>query len=180
VHVRRGLLEVRHHKNLGPAHLWDKWEIVTRAEFGHVDLVDLLHELGADQRLMLDLKGIRRGLAPAVAAALRAQAPGLTVCTKHWWMVDVFDPDVRRVLSASNRVGLARLRRRLRATPTYGACVRLSLLTPALVAELHRGADVVLTWPVDSAADLARARALDVDAVISRDLELLVGVLNDR
>src|SRR6187549_2725532 len=70
VHAYRGLLEVRHHKNLGPAHLWDKWEIVPRTTFARIELVELLEEVGNDPRLMIDLKGVRRGLAPAVADAL--------------------------------------------------------------------------------------------------------------
>jgi glycerophosphoryl diester phosphodiesterase len=182
VHAYRGRLEVRHHKNLGPAHLWDKWELVTRAGFGRVELGELLRELGDDPRLMVDLKGIDRRLAPAVAAAFRAHAPGapFTVCTKHWWMLDAFDPVVGGVLSASNRPALARLRHRLAVAPAFGVSVHLRLLTPALVAELGAGTDVVMTWPVDTPADLARARTLNVDAVISKDLDLLAGVVADR
>jgi glycerophosphoryl diester phosphodiesterase len=182
VHAYRGVLEVRHHKNLGPAHLWDKWELVRRAEFVRVELAHLLEELGDDPRLMIDLKGIRPGLGEAVASVLRAHAPDVpfTVCTKQWWMLDDFDPVVRRVLSASSRVQLARLRRRLAAQPAYGVSVRLSLLTPEVVAELRERTEVVMTWSVDSAESLARARAVGVDAVISKDLDVLTHVLSGR
>jgi glycerophosphoryl diester phosphodiesterase len=94
-------------------------------------------------------------------------------------MLDAFDPDVRRVLSAGNRTALARLRRRLTVAPVDGVSVHLGLLTPMLVTELRAGAGTVMTWPVDSPADLARARLLGVDAVISKDLELLAGLRND-
>jgi glycerophosphoryl diester phosphodiesterase len=182
VHAYRGLLEVRHHKNLGPAHLWDKWEIVPRADFLRVELLDLLEQVGNDPRLMIDLKGVRHGLAPAVAAALRARAPDVpfTVCTKHWWMLDAFGPTVRHVPSASNRVTLARLWRRLATDPGYGVSVRLSLLNPQLVARLKSRTEVVMTWPVDTPAALTTARGLGVDGVISKNLELLADVLADR
>jgi glycerophosphoryl diester phosphodiesterase len=182
IHAYRGLLEVRHHKNLGAAHLWDKWEVVARADFIRVELADLLDEIGDDSRLMLDLKGVRRDLAPAVADALRTLTPGVpvAVCTKHWWMLDAFDPPVRQVLSASNRVALVRLARRLAAARAYGVSVRLSLLTPALVARLKARTEVVMTWPVDTPAALAAARDLGVDGVISKNVDLLAEIVSNR
>ena len=183
VHAFRGVLEVRHHKHLGPTHLWDKGEIVARSDFVRVELVELLEELGEDSRLMLDLKGVRRRLAPDVAEALRTAAPGspITVCTRHWWMLDAFDRPVRQVPSASTQYSLSRLRRRLRATDrTYGVSVQLGLLTPHVVNELRARADVVMTWPVDTSAALATARQLGVDGVISKNLDLLAQVLAGR
>lgn len=182
VHAYRGVLEVRHHKNLGPLHLWDKWELVSRAGFVQVQLAQLLDELGSDPRLMIDLKGRRAGLAPAVADVLKARAPDVpfTVCTKHWAMLDSFDPVVRRVLSVSNRWSLARLRRRLAAAPAYGVSIRRRLLTPELVTELRERTEVVMAWPVDTRGDLAEARALGVDAVVSKDMRLLAEVLAER
>jgi glycerophosphoryl diester phosphodiesterase len=180
VHAFRGVLEVRHHKHLGPTHLWDKGEIVARSDFVRVELVE---ELGEDSRLMIDLKGIRRRLAPDVAAALRTAAPGspITVCTKHWWMLDAFDRPVRHVLSASTRLSLSRLRRRLQAADrTYGVSVQLDLLTPRVVDELRARTDVVMTWPVDTSAALMTARRLGVDGVISKNLDLLAQVLAGR
>ncbi len=179
VHAYRGLLEIRHHKSLGPRHLWDKWEVVRRTAVVRLELADLLIALGGDPRLMLDLKGVRPGLAPAVAAQLRATAPGvpLTVCSKHWWMLARFEPPVRTVPSASSRMALARLRRRLRSTAADGVSIHLRLLTPDLVAELRARVPLVMTWPVDDAAALERARALGVDAVISKDLTLLSDVV---
>jgi glycerophosphoryl diester phosphodiesterase len=182
VHSYRGVLEVRHHKNLGPTHLWDKWELVARAGFDKLELAALMDELGGDPRLMIDLKGARRDLSPAVAGVLREHAPGvpLTVCTKHWWMLDDFDPEVRRVLSVSNRTALKRLRRRLASAQAYGVSARLSLLTPALVDELQSRTQVVMAWSVDTPAELARARELGIDGVISKNLDLLAEVIAER
>lgn len=181
VHAYRGVLEVRHHKLLGPTHLWDKWELVRRRDFAMVELDELMTELGDDPRLMIDLKGVHRGLAPAVATVLRSHAPdtAFAVCTKHWWMLDEFDPPVRRILSASNRRALDRLLRRLDDQPEYGVSVRLALLTPEVVQRLRRRTEVVLTWGVDAPETLVRARSVGVDGVISKDLDLLRALLTE-
>jgi glycerophosphoryl diester phosphodiesterase len=175
VHAYRGVLEVRHLKTLGPGHLWDKWELVRRADYLRLELAALLDELGDDERLMIDLKGTRPGVAAAVARALDEHSPdtAFTVCTKTWSMLDEFGPRVRRVLSASNRVSLLRLRRRLRTAPSYGVSVRLSLLTPSVVAELRARTQLVMTWSVETPQALATARRLGVDAVVSKDLAML-------
>ena len=62
----------------------------------------------------------------------------------------------------------------------HGVSVRLSLLTPALVDELHRGTDLVMAWTVDDEAALARAREVGADAVIGKDLDLLRTVVAAR
>jgi glycerophosphoryl diester phosphodiesterase len=182
VHDHRGVLEMRHHKNLGPRHLWEKWEVVARRDFPQVELAQVLDELGGDPRLMIDLKGTRPDLAAAVSELLRARAPGVafTVCTKQWGMLDAFDPVVRRVLSVANRTSLVRLRRRLALEPAYGVSVRLRLLTPEIMAELRTRTDLVMAWSVDTPEALAHARRLGVDAVISKNLDLLAGVIADR
>jgi glycerophosphoryl diester phosphodiesterase len=182
VHAYRGVLEMRHHKNLGPRHLWDKWEIVGRGHFLQVELAELIDELGDDSRLMIDLKGSRPGLATAVSDVLRTKAPGVpfTVCTKQWGMLDAFDPVVRRVLSVANRRSLTQLRRRLAVTPAYGVSVRLRLLTPEVMAELRERTEVVMAWSVDTPEALAHARELGVGAVISKNLDLLAGVIAER
>jgi glycerophosphoryl diester phosphodiesterase len=180
VHVYRGRLEVRHLKTMGGLpYLWDRGVLMHRRAYARVELAELIAALGGDARLMIDLKGVHPRLAGSVARVLRELAPdgALTVCTKHWGMLDAFDVPVRRVLSASNRRGLARLRRRLARAPAYGVSVQRRLLTPDVVAELQRSVEVVMTWPVDTAEALADARRLGVDGVISKDLGLLERML---
>jgi glycerophosphoryl diester phosphodiesterase len=175
VHAYRGRLEVRHTKSLGPWWLWDRGEFLRRRDSRHFEIGRLLAALDGDPRLLLDLKGIHPRLASKVAAALRTHGPA-TVCTQHWWMLRAFCdlPQVRFVLSAGSRRGLRRLRARLRARPSYGVCVHRRLLTPELVTELRRGAEVVFTWPVDTADALVDARRLGVDGVIGKDVRVLV------
>jgi len=171
VHAFRGRLEVRHHKSFGPWWLWERGELLRRRDAPLFEVRRLLAAADGDPRLMLDLKGIHPRLAGRLAKALRA-ADRITVCTQHWWMLDAFRdlPHVRLVLSAGSRRGLRRLRARLRVRSSYGACVHRRLLTPELVTELRRGAEVVLTWPVDTAAELLDAQRLGVDGVIGKDL----------
>jgi glycerophosphoryl diester phosphodiesterase len=183
VHAYRGRLEVRHLKTMGGLPwLWDRGELVQRRHHRHLELAELIAALGDDHRLMIDLKGVHPRLASKVARLLRETSPdrSLTVCTKAWWMLDAFDVPVRRVLSAATRRGLARLRARLAAGPVDGVSVRLSMLTPDVVAQLHRGTPLVMTWPVDTRAALARAEAVGVDAVIGKDLDLLREVVAGR
>lgn len=171
VHAYRGRLEIRHHKTLGPWWLWERGELVRRRKVPEIQ--ELLVAAADDPRLMLDLKGIHPRLAPRLAAAL-PDAP-ITVCTQHWWMLSAFRdlPNVRPVLSAGSRRGLRRLRSRLRRRPAYGVCVHRRLLTPRLVTELRRNAEVVFTWPVDTPDALADAHRLEVDGLIGKNLDIL-------
>ena len=183
VHAYRGRLEVRHLRTMGGLPwLWDATGVVHRGRHVHLELADLVSALGDDDRLMIDLKGVHPRLAPSVARLLREATPerGLTVCTKSWWMLDAFDVPVRRVLSAATRRGVSRLRARVAQAPVHGVSVRRSLLSPSLVEELHRGTDLVMTWPVDTPEALADARRLGVDAVISKEMDVLRQVVADR
>lgn len=178
-------LEVRHSKTLGPHLLWDRWDLARRRDVDLPSLAVLLRALDGHARVMIDLKGVRRGLAPAVAAVLRETVPGLpvVVCTQHWWMFEAFSADrhVRLVPSVGSALQLGRLRRLLRARPVswpggrpaFAVCVRRALLTPAVVDELRQGAGRVLTWPVDTPAALTDARRLGVTGVISKNLPML-------
>jgi glycerophosphoryl diester phosphodiesterase len=185
VHLYRGALEVRHRKAIGRHLYWEMWsEVTRRRDLVVPELRELLAAAAGDPRLMLDLKGPGLAVAPGVAQALRDQAPGVrvTVCTKQWRMLDAFagDPQVRRVLSAGDPLQLARLRARLRRERVHGVSIRLSLLTVAIVAELHRATDLVMAWPVDSPAALAHAEHLGVTGVISKNLPMLIELRRRR
>ena len=165
VHAYRGRLEIRHLRSMGGLpFLWDREGVVRRRRHHRLVLAELVEALGDDHRLMIDLKGVHPRLAPKVARLLREASPGRS----------------RRVLSAASRRGLRRLLARVDAAPVHGVSVRLSMLTPEVVADLHRGTDLVMAWPVDTPDALARARQVGADAVISKDLDLLRGVLADR
>lgn len=177
VHAFRGRLEVRHTKSLGPVPwYWDRWYLVPRRDQRLV-LADLLAEVEPRAHLMLDLKGLHPRVAPATAALLRTMEPAhpVTVCTRHWWMLDAFTglDHVRVVHSARTPRELTRLRRRLTHRATYGVSLHRSLLTPEVTRTLHAYAEVVMTWPVVTPADLDEVLALGATGAISDHLDVL-------
>lgn len=181
VRLYRGALEMRHAKAIGPRLLWEPWRDVTRRRDMSVPLLaDVLTTAAGDSRLMLDLKGPFQGVAPLTAAALREAAPGVpvTVCSRDWGMLAAFEdqPHIRRVYSAGNRRQLDQVRQLVRRQKVAGLSIRLSLLTPAVVAELHEHTGLVMVWSVDTEAELAQARALGVSGIISKNLPLLRSV----
>jgi hypothetical protein len=180
VHLYRRTLEVRHHKVLTPWLLWDDGHVVARSRLAIPRLPDILAELHGDSRLLLDLKGVRPDFPSRLARSLRECVPGtrLTVCSRHWWMLPPLLPQADGILSAGSHRELTRLRRRLAVSRAHGVAVRLDLLTADVVGELGRSTERVLTWPVDTPAALDRARFLGVDAVISKNLDLLTGLLS--
>ncbi|WP_205857092.1 glycerophosphodiester phosphodiesterase [Phytoactinopolyspora endophytica] len=182
----KGTPEIRHTKTLGSKLLWEPGELIRREGLAIPTLTEVLTSLPNDRhRLMLDLKGFRPGLGPAVAAVLKQHAPDLpvTVCTPHWWMFKAFadTPHIRTVLSAGSWPMVERLRALLNKgqaewpnqRPIFGCSVHRTLLTPEIVAELRRHVEHVITWPVDTANDVADARRLGVTGVTGKDLALL-------
>ena len=90
-------------------------------------------------------------------------------------------PFVRAVLSARNRVELARLRQRLAdGTPVHGVSVHRSLLDEELVEQLRSRVEVVMTWPVNDVATLDEVLALGANGVISDEPDVLATLLGRR
>lgn len=186
VHRRRGRLEVRHLKTAGPLpFLWDRWELVA-ASAPRLGLAELL---AADQHgttFMLDLKGRAPWTSRAVADLLHevGHSQPLLACGRWWPSVDALARDadfVRPVLSARNRRELRRLRRRLRTGPQpFGVSVHASLLDAAVVAELHRFVERVMTWPVNDQPTMDRVLAHGVSGVISDEPCVLAEVVARR
>jgi glycerophosphoryl diester phosphodiesterase len=108
------------------------------------------------------------------------------VCGRYWPAIDELGrlPHVRPVLSARNKVELARLRQRLVTRPAgttpYGVSVHRSLLTHEVVSELHRSVEVVMTWPVNDAATLDLMLDAGVSGVISDSNDVLTELIRRR
>jgi glycerophosphoryl diester phosphodiesterase len=194
VHARRGRLEVRHRKSLGPLpYLWD------RTSYGRVPLLGDTWELlpadpdqlllgpvldaaaGTSAALMLDLKGVG-AVGPAVARALVERTPEVPVlvCSRWWPSVTPFAglECARPVLSARGGAELARLLRRLRRGPSpYGVSVHHSLLDRAVVAQLRSRVEVVMTWPVNDPGALEQVLEAGVNGVITDDADVLARVV---
>jgi len=182
VQEHRGRLEVRHLKSAGPLpFLWDRWELAS-ASAPRLGLAELLDADQHGATFMLDLKGRRASTAQAVAALLheRGHDRPLLVCGRHWPLVDAVAalPFAQRVLSAGNPRELARLRERVpSAGEVHGVSVHRSLLDGAVVTELSRHVEVVMTWPVNDIAALDHVLGLGVTGIISDEEHVLTEVL---
>lgn len=180
----RGALELRHKKTLGPRILWDyPWEFAWRGAVSVPTVEEVLAELRDRGHIMLDLKGVRGAMPRKLVKVLRDACLPVTICTRRWRLLDAFagDPDVRLVLSAGNSWELSRLLAILKRPPhewpggrrAYGVSVKRTLLTPRIVADMHRYVEVVMTWRVDTPAELDDARRLGVTGAIGKNVEVL-------
>jgi len=178
VHEHRGRLEVRHLKTAGPLpFLWDRWELAS-ASAPRLGLDELLEANRQGTTFMLDLKGRRTSTARLVTELLHegGHHRPILVCGRWWPAVDALSEldYVRPVLSARNRLELAKLCQRLArrpssGRPTYGVSVHRSLLDEATVAELHDSVEVVMTWPIDDLPSLEAMLDLGVTGIISNE-----------
>ena len=183
VHLFAGRLEVRHRKTIGPIPiLWDRWELAPPWA-PRMLLADLLSEAAPGTELMLDLKGHDRRLPDRVAGAIESSgAPGrVTVCSQDWSLLEPFrrHADIRAVHSVGNARQLARLRRR-HAGGLAGISIHRRLLDRAVVADLRRRAELVLSWPVESLAQARELTGWGVCGLISQSFERLVPALEAR
>jgi len=175
-----GRIEVRHLKTLGPIPLlWDKWSVASPRTH-RLLLEQLLEAAAPSTTLMLDFKGSDPRLGTSVAAALREQPRKLTLCCAGNWVQ--LEPmrdleNVRIVHSVGSLRQLQSLRKRLAAEPVYGVSIDQKLLSRQRVADLHRRADVLMTWPVGSVADVRRLRSWGVDGLITDHYEVLAPLL---
>lgn len=181
VHTYRGRLEVRHLRTAGPLpFLWDKGELVS-ASAPRLGLQELLE---ADQHgtlFMLDVKGPWTWAGRNVARMLHdgGHHRPVLACGRWWPSIDAMAhlPYVRPVLSARNRLEMARLRRRLSRGPRpYGVSVHLSLLDRDVVRWLHEHVTVVMTWPVNDLDVLEHLLDIGVTGVISDEEHVLAAV----
>ena len=182
IHHYRGRLEVRHLRTAGPLpFLWDRGQLVSAfaPRFG-------LHELlEADEHgtlFMLDLKGPWTWTGRAVARLLHdgGHHRPVLVCGRWWPSIDAMAhlPYVLPVLSARNRVEMARLWRRLdRGPKPHGVSVHRSLLDRQIVGGLHRHVEVVMPGPVHDQVALDEVLGFGVSGVISDEPGILAEVV---
>ena len=183
VHMRRGRLELRHPRRLGPV-LWHR-EGVALARAAPQEPGPALAALGPRAEPLLDLKGGPPRLAEAALAAVRAalgERP-VTVASRRWALLGRIGPapGVRRLRSAAS----AREVRALMALAAAGrlgdgACVRADLLAPEVAAALRRAAPFLGTWPVKDAAEAERLAGLGATALIVDDLALVARLAADE
>ena len=176
VHLRRGVLEVRHPRRHGPV-LWDR-EGVRRARGPSGMLGPLLAALPEGAEPMIDLKGGAPVLAREALAAARAAGLGrMTLTSRRWALLDGLagEDGVRVAYSAAGRREVARLLGR-DAPDGAAACVRSDLLDPRTVADLRRRHPLLMTWDVADRAHAERLVAMGVGGLVLDDLALLAAL----
>jgi glycerophosphoryl diester phosphodiesterase len=182
VHLRRGRLEVRHPRRIGPL-LWDRAGL-RLAPRRPLLLEEVLEALPAGARPMLDLKqGDDPGLARAALAACRSRgAAPVTIASRRWSLVDAVaaEPDVDAVHSAAGARELGRLLARTGARRPRTVCARRDLLSEEVVAHLLGAATAVFTWPVDDLGDAALLTAWGVGGLICDDLGVVQELVRNR
>ena len=181
LHLRRGRIEVRHLKTLGPLPLlWDRWRLAPGWK-PRLQLGALLAATGPATELMLDLKGRDGRLARRVAAALSAgpRPPRVTVCSRNWALLRPLEglEGVRLVHSVGSRRQLRALRRRFAGRRLAGISIHRDLLDAGIVADLRTRADVVMTWPVASVEEARALAGWGVDGVITERFDALAAAL---
>jgi hypothetical protein len=183
VHMRRGRLELRHPRRIGPL-LWDR-EGLALARGAPREPGPALAALGPRPEPLLDLKGGPPRLAEAALAAARAalgERP-VTIATRRWALLDRLEgaAGVRRVRSAASpREVRALLALAAAGRLGDGACVRADLLTPEVAGALAGSAPFLGTWPVAGAAQAERLAGLGATALILDDLALLARLAAGR
>jgi hypothetical protein len=181
LHLRRGRVEVRHLKALGPLPvLWDRWYLAPGWR-PRLELADLLAAVAPGTELMLDLKGFDVRLSRELRRALGGPARALrvTVCARHWRLLEPLRglPGVRLVHSVGSRRQLRALRRRFAGRRLAGVSIHRDLLDAQTVADLRARTDLLITWPVSTPAEARALGGWGVDGVISERFEALVPAL---
>lgn len=181
--VHNGRLEARHERRF-PFHLpvfYEKWYLrpAPRRPFA---LAELLASACPAAAVFLDLKNGGPQATRLVAGALeRAPSCGVAASSQFWSLLRplaraapgvglFYSIDVQSKLDLFLSVSLHDLRPR-------GVSCRHTLLTPAVVAELHvRGLEVV-AWTVDDEARAAELTAMGVDGITTHRVAELRALL---
>ena len=182
VWLRRGRLEVRHARTVGPLPLLrERWRL-SPAWGPRLDLGAVIEAAGPDVQLMVDLKSETLALSEGVAAAFDRGLRGATyaVTTREWWLLEPFEgrEGVCLIPSAAWPHELAEL------MPTLGdrfhaLSMHITLVEPALMSELAGRGVSTFVWPVNTTAELERVLGAGAAGVNSDNLDLLAQVISN-
>ena len=183
LHLRRGQLELRHLKTVGPLPLyWDRWALAPPwRRFERLE--DLLAGADPETVLMLDLKGSDPAVARLVASALDRHRRGsrVLVSAREWRLLDEIDAGLaERVASAARPGQLHSLVAHARRQQLAGASLHLRLLASDHLPKLQAHVPLVMAWPVNRPEEAARALRLGVEGLISDDLALIARLRRER
>jgi glycerophosphoryl diester phosphodiesterase len=160
--------------------LWDRWELASaRAPRLHLDA--LLAAAAEGPELMLDLKGHDRRIPCRVLDAIADAGTDarVTVCSQNWHLLEPLRDaaHVRVVHSVGSARALERLHARFAAQRLDGISIHRRLLDRESARRLRSRAGVLMSWPVESAAEARRLAGLGVQGMISRQFEAIAATL---
>ncbi|HEY7801479.1 MAG TPA: glycerophosphodiester phosphodiesterase [Dehalococcoidia bacterium] len=174
-----GKLSLRHERKL-PALpiLYDRWYI--RWSWGVLGLRDLLRAINRRTELFLDIKSRTSRAADAVLELYRdneSMMPETRVSSHEWSLLDRLGRSGTRMqmfYSVKNGSGLDALRRRIpEPYPPAGTSIRHTLLSPAIIDELHDGGIEVYAWTVNNPHRAEELVGWGVDGIIADNLDVL-------
>ena len=179
VWLRRGRVEVRHAKTVGPLPLLrERWRL-SPGWGPRLELDAVIEAAGPDVRLMVDLKSETLALSEGVAAAFDRR-PGATyaVTTREWWLLEPFEgrDGVCLIPSAAWPHELAELMPHL-GDRFHALSMHITLVEPALMSELAGRGVSTFVWPVNTTAELERVLGAGAAGVNSDNLDLLAQVI---
>lgn len=179
VWLRRGRVEVRHAKTVGPLPLLrERWRL-SPGWGPRLELDAVIEAAGPDVQLMVDLKSETLALSEGIAAAFDRR-PGATyaVTTREWWLLEPFEgrDGVCLIPSAAWPHELAELLPHL-GDRFHALSMHITLVEPALMSELAGRGVSTFVWPVNTTADLERVLGAGAAGVNSDNLDLLAQVI---
>jgi len=145
-------------------------------------LEDVLALARGRRRILLDVKGGRRGRQSAFARALAqsvrlaGMADEVTFCGQNWPVLRrlrVIDPGLRVHYSIGAQRQLPAFGHVPQDETLRGVCLHHSLLNALLIDILKRRGLDVWTWTVDDVEQARRLVAMGIDGIISNRLDVL-------
>ena len=182
--LRRGRLEVRHLKTLGPVPIfWDRWYLASPFT-PRLLLSELVAAAAPGTVLMLDLKGWNNRLGPAVRREMARIAPGrpYAVCAQRWALLEPFHaaPEALVVHSVGKAARLQQVFARIAHPGDAAVSIDQKLLTPEVTAGLRDHAGLVMAWPINDEQTLARLHSWGINGFITDRLEIARAVAGLR
>jgi len=182
--LRRGRLEVRHLKTLGPVPIfWDRWYLASPFT-PRLLLHELVAAVDPGTVLMLDLKGWNNRLGPAVRREMARIAPGrpYAVCAQRWALLEPFQaaPEVLVVHSVGKAARLQQVFARIAHPGDAAVSIDQMLLTPEIAARLRDHAGLVMAWPINDEQTLERLHSWGINGFITDRLEIARAVAGLR
>lgn len=177
IFLRRGRIEVRHSKTLGPLPvLWDRW-LLERGWGQRLLLEDVVAAADAGTLLMLDIKRAAPGLSALLRDSMESLAPGrpYLVCSQAWDTVEPFEDvaGATPVYSVDSERALHLFRRRFGEGASAICSIHQRLLDEGTAASLRSRTELVMSWPVNDRARAEQIMAWGIRGMITDRLELV-------